>query len=342
MRLLKTLYVDTHGSRVSVKGRAIEVRVDGSLVARYPMAAIDTVLLTGRAAVTMETLARCQSEGISVASLRRGGSLRFTVGGPVNGNVMLRVAQIRLADDPKASLRLAVSFVAGKLQNQLRMMRRWAWDAEGPIRAHIEEQVSIVAERLAGVSAAPTGDHLRGLEGDASRRYFKAVRAHLGSQTGVLRFPERSRRPPRDPANALVSYVYGLVLAQVGGALDAVGLDPQVGYLHGLRPGRPSLGLDLLEELRPSVADRFSITLLARHQVSEADFVATPGGAVYLSDDGRHRVLDLFDHFREEPVTHPLLGREVARGALPTIQATLLARRIRGDLDVYPPYVMVT
>lgn len=341
MHLLKTLYVDSHDARVSVRGEAIEVRVAGSLRARYPMASLESVIVTGRASLTMEVLARCYSRGVRVASLQRGGRLRFWVGGPVSGNVHLRIAQLRVADDPEHALRLAASFVAGKLQNQIRMIRRWSWDAVGPLRAQLEEQASAVATRLAALGQATTGDQVRGIEGDAARRYFKAVSAHLGSRTGVVGFPGRTRRPPRDPANALMGFVYGLLLSQVVGALDAVGLDPQIGYLHGPRSGRPSLALDVLEELRPSVADRFSMAVLARRQVVEDDFVAAPGGAVYLSDEGRRKVLDLFDEFRSELVSHRLLAAEMSRASLPHVQATLLARHLRGDLDLYPPFVMV-
>lgn len=333
--------MDTHGARLSVRSRALEVRLDGALQARYPMASLDAVVITGRAGITTEAMARCQSAGIRIAALHRGGGLRFTVGGPTSGNVLLRVGQIRAADDPGQALALAADFVAGKLKNQLRLLRRWSDDAPGSLRRHVDDQAALVRQRLDAVATAPTGDHLRGLEGDATRRYFKAMAAHLSSTTPETPFTRRSRRPPRDPVNALLGYVYGLVLAQAVGAAEAVGLDPQVGFLHGLRPGRPSLGLDLVEELRPAFADRFAVRVLSRRQVVVGDFHRTPGGAVYLTDDGRKKVLSLFDEFRATVVPHVLLGRTVPRSSLPVIQATLLARRLRGDLTAYPPFVAV-
>ena len=340
MRILNTLYVDDHAVRLTVRRESIEIRKGRSLAARFPMATLDQVILTGRAEVTTETLGRCTRQGIRVASLHRSGRVRFTVGGADSGNVLLRVLQLRAADDRLQSDELARSFVAGKLQNHARLIRRWAWDATGVTRVQLDEQRAIVEERLGQLPGARDGDHIRGLEGDATRRYFKALGIHLEAHHSRYPFTQRTRQPPRDQVNALFSYLYGLLTVELVGAATAVGLDPQIGYLHGLRPGRPSLALDLIEEFRPGIAERFAVGLLTRQQLNDGDFDLLPGGACYLSDTGRAKLLRLWERYRNEEVVHPLLRAQVPRAALPTIQATLLARHLRGDLPTYAPYIV--
>jgi len=341
MRFLNTLYVVDHGSRVRVSKGALTVTKTDGQRSRVPLNAIDGVVLAGYAQISTEALSECVYRQIRVAALRRSGRLRFCVGGPTSGNVHLRLAQYRAADCPEATLDVSRWLVAGKLQNCRRMMMRWAQDASEVERAVLTRSVCVVEQRIDALGDASDGDTVRGLEGDGTRRYFKGFAAHLSHAHEDLRFTGRSRRPPRDPANALLGFVYGLVLAEVVGALDAVGLDPQVGFLHGVRPGRPSLGLDLLEELRPAVADRFVARTLGRKEVGPEDFVHTPGGACYLTDDGRRALLKRYEKFRSEEVRHLLLDRMVPRASIPLIQAKLFARHLRADLPMYPPYVVV-
>jgi len=339
MRVMNTLYVDDHDVRIGVRRGAIEIRRARALCARFPMATIEQLVLTGRAQITSEALARCSRDGVRVASLHRSGRVRFVVGAATSGNVLLRVAQVRAFDDQLGSAELARSFVAGKLQNQMRLVSRWRSRAAGHVAHHLDEQREVIAERLGQLGDERDGDRIRGLEGDATRRYFKALGAHLDRAGSPYPFVSRTRRPPRDPANALLSYLYGLLVVEVTGAADAVGLDPQIGFLHRLRPGRPSLALDLVEELRPAFAERFAVTLLARHQLGDHHFSDVPGGACHLSDDGRKFVLARWEEFRSQTVEHPLLRAAVPRSTVATIQATLLARTLRGDLPTYPPYV---
>lgn len=339
MRVLSTLYVRDHRARIALQKRALVVTVNGSWT-RVPLEALEAVVLLGNAHVTTQALAACAERGVRVAALRRSGKLRFVVGGPVSGNVHLRLAQVRATSDPPTVARLARSFVAGKLQNYRRLVSRWSWDSGARERAHFRAQDVVLAERLGGLARAVSGDQIRGFEGDATRRYLKALSAKLASTGSGLYFSGRSRRPPRDPVNALLSFLYTLLLSELVGALDAVGLDPQIGYLHGVRSGRPALGLDLLEEFRPAFADRLAVRLITRRQVRPEHFVITPGGACFLSDEGREAVIGDYESFREEDVPHLLLGRSVPRWSLPSVQATLLARHLRGDLPAYPPYVM--
>lgn len=338
MRVLSTLYVTEHRAHVRMqKGNLLVSRPEGKT--RVPIESLDAVVLFG-GQITSEALELCVGHDIRVAALRRSGRVRFTVSGSTKGNVLLPVAQLRAADDGDRALDLARAFVAGKLQSYRSLLQRWAWDAREPERSMMRVEREAIGQRIGSLAAARDGDAVRGLEGDATRRYFKGLGAHLGDRAGVGPFLTRNRRPPRDPVNALLGFLYGVVQAEIEGALEAVGLDRQVGYLHGLRPGRASLALDLLEELRPAVADRLAVRLLTRRQVRLEHFDRTGNGATYLSMEGRRIVLAAIEGHREESLEHRLLGRELPIWTLPSVQATLLARHLRGDLPAYPPFVL--
>lgn len=337
MRLLNTLYVTEHRAHVRVqKGNLLVSQPAGRV--RVPVETLDAVVLFG-GQITTEAIDLCLGHAVRISALRRSGRVRFTIAGPTQGNVLLRVAQLRAADDTAHALTLARSFVAGKLQSYRTLLGRWAWDAPEPERSVLLAERDGIAQRLARLPSAMDGDTIRGLEGDGTRRYFKGLGAHLADRSVVGPFLTRNRRPPRDPVNALLGFLYGVAQGEVEGALEAVGLDRQVGYLHGLRPGRSSLALDLLEEQRP-VADRLAVRLLSRRQLRLEHFTRTSGGATYLSSEGRQIVLGAVESARGEDIEHRLLGRPVPLWSLPTLQATLLARHLRGDLDAYPPFVI--
>ena len=259
------------------------------------------------------------------------------MGGPRTGNVHLRLSQFEAARDPVHSLRLSKSIIAAKINGADYLVRRWYRDTAGAERRLLGRRSDELRRRLERVSSARDLDHLRGIEGDAARSYFGALGLVVAGTTGG--FISRTRRPPRDPVNALLSFGYGLATTEITGALDAIGLDHQIGFLHRARSGRPSLALDLLEELRPTV-DRLVVRTIRRHQLGPSDFDTTPGGAVYLSEVGRSQFLRIWEAAKDESVDHRFLGRDVERWALPNIQATLLARHLRGDLGDYPPFVM--
>ncbi|MGH9074041.1 MAG: CRISPR-associated endonuclease Cas1 [Acidimicrobiales bacterium] len=340
MRVLTSLYVSDHRARVSVsKGTLLVTNGDRSRL-RVPIEALEAVVLLGHAQVTNDALAECVRHHVRVSSLSRGGRVRFVVGGPISGNVHLRVAQVRAFDDPVRRAAICRSLVAGKLQNCRRLLRRWAWDSQPLPRWHLERLAESIGERITRVRATADEDRLRGLEGDGTRLYFQGLGHHLDEVGVSMPFTARNRRPPRDPVNALLSFLYGLVTAEIVGAVDGIGLDPQVGYLHGLRPGRPSLALDLLEELRAVIADRLAVRLLSRRSLGPSGFVRMGGGACYLTDEARRQVLDAYETYKTEEVQHLLLGRSVTRGAIPSIQAVLMARHLRGDLAAYPPFVI--
>jgi len=339
MQLLNCLYVTDHSARVSLRKDALEVRSNRTLLGRFPINGLDAVTLIGRAGITTDAIARCVEQRVRLASLTTSGRVRFIASTGTQGNVNLRVAQYNAATDPAVCLHLARFFVAGKLQNQRRAIQRWGWDAPPSDRGFFEAQRRVVEERLAASRKATTGDRLRGYEGDAARRYFKALGAHLARVNPTFPLITRTRRPPADPANCVLSFLYGILLVEVIGALESVGLDPQVGFLHGLRPGRPSLALDLMEEFRPSLADRTAVVLLGRRQLRLEHFDTLNGKAWYLNDAGRRVTLQTLTELRSQPAQHPILKREIPRALLPSVQATLLARHLRGDLPVYPPYV---
>jgi CRISPR-associated protein Cas1 len=339
MRILTTLYVTDHRARVSVRDRSVIVIVGAAQATRVPVEALEAVIFTGHGQISSDALELCASRRIRVTALSRGGRVRFTSSPALSGNVMLRLAQYRAADTPAEALSVARLLVAGKLANSERATARWSRDAGIADRRALKRLVAEVVAARGRALEATTADQARGCEGAGARAYFEALRIHIARVRPDLAFETRTRRPPRDPVNATLSYCYGLALAQLVGVIEAAGLDPQVGFLHGVRPGRPSLGLDLLEEFRTSVCDRFVVLLLARRMVSVDAFSVVHGGAYYLSDSGRRRLLEAWEEYRSEEVAHPLLGRRLPRAALPTVQATLMARHLRGDLTAYPPFV---
>ena len=305
---------------------------------RIPLEAVDAVVLLGAGQITTQAMEACVRRGVRVASLRQGGSVRFVVGQPTGGNVHLRLALYRAVDDEGTSLSLSKAIVAAKLQNSRKVVARWSRDAQD---SQMQDELAFrsrdILARVARLPAAPTSNHVRGIEGDAARIHFQSVRRALANYE--LKYSGRHRRPPRDPVNAMLGFCYGLMVTEFVGAVEAVGLDHQMGFFHRPRSGRPSLALDLAEELRP-LTDRFVVSLIRREQIRSDGFVKTPGGAVYLSDEGRAGLIKQWERHKESELHHAVLGRRVGRWALPSIQATLLARFLRGDLPAYPPFVM--
>ena len=339
MQLKGTVYVSDHRARLHMHHGTLMVnQPSGSQ--RIPIEAIEGIILLSRAEISNDAMGELIRRGIRIAALSRTGRLRFTVGGAVSGNVNLRISQYGLSADPIQTASIARWIVAGKLQNCRRAIQRWSWDAQEGTRKIMEHEVAVISDRISDLTGTTNGDKIRGIEGDGTRRYFKCLALHLDAGNELLSFVRRSRRPPRDPSNSVLSFMYGLVLAECVGALEAVGLDPQIGYLHRPRSGRPSLALDILEEMRPAVADRFAINILSRRQIRNEHFEVV-GSGYYLSDEGRTCLLELYDKYRNDEVDHIVFGHRVARWMLPTIQATLMARYIRGDLPAYPPFLTV-
>ena len=305
---------------------------------RLPLEALDTLILLGSAQITTQALDACMKRGVRVAALQMSGAIRFAVSGKRSGNVHLRSAQFAAAMDENSALEIAKALVAAKLQNSAKVMDRWARDAKQQSeRQQLAKRGAQLRMRLGRLPDAPTADHVRGIEGDAARIYFRAMGRVVA--TSGLGFSNRTRRPPRDPVNAMLGFCYALLVTECIGAAESVGLDFQIGFLHRPRAGRPSLALDLAEEMR-ALVDRFVVALVRRRQVQDDDFMHTPGGGVYLNDEGRNRVLAEWEQHKESLLHHRVLDRKIGRWALPSVQATLLARHLRGDLSAYPPYVL--
>jgi CRISP-associated protein Cas1 len=336
--LLNTLYAQTPGTSLHLDGDTIRVvHPDRPGRKVLPLARIDHLVLFGGVTATDELLLRCADDRRTVSWLTGFGRLRARLCGPTAGNPLLRHAQHQAHADPQRRLAIAQNMVAGKLHNSRQVLLRAARDATGGRQAQLRSTAQQQAELLAEAGRADNLDLLLGVEGTAARGYFAAFPMICGRLDGAF---NRSRRPPGDPLNCLLSFLYGLLRVAVHGALEQVGLDPYIGYLHGLRPGKPALALDLMEEFRPLLADRLALTLLNRQELQDTDFEHLPGGAVRLTEQSRRTVLNAWQCSRDRSWPHAQLGRQVPAALLPLVQARLLARHLRGDLDQYLPWTV--
>ncbi len=336
-RLLNTLYVTTQGSYLRKEGDTVVVEVEKETRLRFPLLNLGGLVCFGNVLCSPFLLGACAEAGIAVSFLTEYGRHLADVVGAPSGNVLLRRAQYRAADDPVASAALARAFVAGKIANTRHVLRRAA--REGAVDpAAVEHTADLLAHRLRALAAAEHLDTVRGIEGEAAAQYF-AVFGHLvAHQREAFPFGDRNRRPPLDRLNCLLSYLYTLLRFDAAAALTAHGLDPAVGFLHRDRPGRAGLALDLMEEFRSPLADRLALALVNRQQLQPRHFRSVETGAVLLTDDGRKEVLTAWQKRKQDEIDHPFLGEKLSVGLLVHAQALLLARHLRGDLDAYPPF----
>lgn len=268
------------------------------------------------------------------------GKFQARLSGPTTGNVLLRRSQHAALDSTDSTLLLARHIVAAKLQNARSVLMRAAREAnETGDRTALSTAAKVHADAIRSTENAQDLDQLRGIEGYAAKAYFAAFTSMIRLNRAVFTFTERSRRPPRDPINALLSFVYTLLVGECIAACEGVGLDPQIGFLHALRPGRPALALDLLEELRAPLADRLVLTLINRGQLKPDDFIERPGGAIHLTEDARKVLLTAYQKRKQEEVFHAIVNNKVPFGLLAHVQARLLARHLRGDVPTYQPFV---
>ncbi len=336
-----TLFVTTQGTFLGKDHETIAVRQDGKTTLAVPFHHLAGIVCFGRVLVSPELMGACAERGVAISFLTERGRFLARVEGPAAGNVLLRRAQYRLADDPAACLRFAKGFLAGKIANARAVLQRAARDSDpGASRETLEGAAERLRHSLAALERASSLDEARGHEGEAATVYFDAVNAAIRRHADAFRFERRSRRPPTDPLNALLSFLYTVTLHDVSSALQSVGLDPSVGFLHVDRPGRPSLALDLLEEFRPALADRLALALINLGQIAPDGFVTDETGGVRMTDEIRRTVLTAFQNRKQEPHLHPFLEERTTVGLLPFLQARLLARAVRGELDAYPPFVL--
>jgi CRISPR-associated protein Cas1 len=335
--LLNTLYISTQGAYVNKDGDTLRVQIEGETKLRVPVHTLGGVVCFGAVTVSGFAMGLCAENGVAVSFLTEYGKFLARVMGPASGNVLLRREQYRRADEDASSAELARAIVAAKVANCRTVLLRALRDRpDAPGNQALADAGDALQGVLRRLAVLQPLDSVRGIEGDAARTYF-GVFQQLATVEGFP-FEGRNRRPPRDNMNALLSFLYTLLVHDCRGACETHGLDPAVGFLHRDRPGRPGLALDLMEELRPILADRLALALINRRQVQPQGFTHTEGGGVSMDDKTRKTVLVAYQERKQETMRHPFTGDTLSWGLLPHIQAQLLARHLRGDLDEYPAY----
>lgn len=337
-KLLNTLYITTPESYLSKDGENVVVSVKQQEVFRISVLNIEAIVTFGYMGASPGLMSLCAEHGIGLTFLSPNGRFISRIQGQVRGNVLLRKAQYNIADDVSKSTMIARICIAGKIQNYRNVLRRYERDY-GEVE-EIENAVNIMDRAKRNVLNAISKEQIRGLEGDAATCYFSVFSKLIINQNADFPFSGRNRRPPKDAVNAMLSLAYTLLTNDVTSALETVGLDPYVGFLHTIRPGRTSLALDIVEELRAYLGDRFVLTLINRKQICSSDFLYQGDKGVVLTENGRKTFLTAWQNRKKEIVTHPFLQEKIPVGLIPHAQAMLLARCIRGDLDSYPVFLV--
>lgn len=339
-KLLNTLFVMSEDSYLTLDGENIVVMSGKEAVARFPLHTLENILCFSYSGASPALMGACADKGIGLSFFSPYGKFLARTMGEEQGNVLLRKEQYRISDDEEKSLQYARNMILGKVYNCRWSMERTIRDHAARVDAEALKVVSLeLQEGLTAISECKTMDSLRGIEGQLASRYFSVFQEMIINQKEDFSFDTRNRRPPLDRVNALLSFAYTIVGNECANALRSVGLDPYVGFMHGDRPGRKSLSLDLLEEFRGVLADRFVLTLVNTKAIQKDCFTKHDDGAVLLNDKGRKIFLSSWQNHKKEKITHPYLKEKVEWGLVPYIQALLLARTIRGDLDEYPPFL---
>lgn len=339
-QILNTLYVQTQGAYLRLDHETLRLEVEKELRFQAPLHHLGGIVTFGNVLMSPFLIHKCAEEGRNVVWLTEYGRFKGRLAGSTTGNVLLRRAQHLTLDQPEQALSIARYMVAGKLQNARSIVVRAAREAkEAKDSERLSKTAQIHADAIRSAETAVDLDKLRGIEGYAARAYFGSFTQMVRTNRDVFTMTERTRNPPRDPINTLLSFVYTLLVNECVAACEGIGLDPQMGCLHALRPGKPSLALDLMEELRAPLADRLVLTLINRGQIKPEDFTERPGGSIYLSETGRKTVLAAYQKRKQEEVAHLVVGSKVPLGLVPHTQARLLARHFRGDVPAYQPFI---
>ena len=341
--LLNTVFVTTEGAWLRKDGENLVMEVEKVEKARLPLHMLQGLVCMGRVLISPQLMGYCCDKGICITYLSSYGKFLARVEGPVSGNVLLRREQYRRTDDPDQCASIVRNMLIGKILNQRsvlsRALRDYGDDYDPPVAAGLKQVVlrlKRIADQIPSVSQV---DVLRGMEGDAAQLYFGVFDSLIRVSTPAMRFKGRTKRLPLDRVNALLSFLYTLLTHDCRSALESVGLDPAVGFLHRDRPGRPSLALDLMEDFRPVMADRLALSLINRRQLGEGDFEVGDNGAVTLNEASRKIVLCAWQDRKKESLQHSFIQESAPFGLFPFLQAQLLARHLRSDLDGYPPFV---
>ncbi len=339
-KLLNTLYVTSPDRYLSLDGENVVVTCGNDTIGRVPLHNIDRIMTFGYTGASPALIGKCAENGIELVFMSGSGRFLARVEGKVNGNVLLRREQYRIADDEKRSLDIAKNIITGKLYNS-------RWVLERIIRDHglkidtekFRSKSMYLKSALSQVLTVDNMAELRGYEGEAASVYFSLFDDMIFQQKEDFYFHSRNKRPPLDNVNAMLSFVYSLATGMCTSALEAVGLDPYVGFMHTDRPGRCSLALDLVEEFRAVLCDRFVLSVINKRIINGDDFYKREDGAVILTDDGRRKFITAWQNKKQEEIKHPFINEKTEWGMIPYVQALLMARFIRGDLDCYPPFM---
>lgn len=340
-RLLNTLYVTTPESYLTRDGDNIVVKVENEEKFRIPIHNLEGVICFGYMGASPQLMRLCSEHNVGLSFLSPSGRFQARVNGKVRGNVLLRRIQYRIADDDVASLEIARSCIIGKIVNCKTVLARSVRDHGDVVDSKKLRNVdNLLADSLEKALICNSADNLRGIEGNCAKWYFDVFDELILKQKDAFFLNERNRRPPLDNMNSILSFLYTLLAHDVESALETVGLDPYVGFFHTDRPGRPSLALDLMEEIRPFLADRLALNLVNLQQIRGSDFMKKENGGVFITDEGRKAILGAWQKRKTEEITHPFLKEKIPVGLIPYVQALLLARYIRNDIDGYPPFFM--
>lgn len=338
-RLLNTLYVTSEDAYLTLEGENVVVNRDKAVIGRFPLHTLEGILSFSYAGASPALMGACAERGIHLAFCTPRGRFLACVSGASHGNVLLRRTQYRIADDVPARTRIAGHFIFGKVYNSRWSIERTRRDHGMRVNDALLGSASSKLKEYMPMLLTDDPETLRGIEGVAANVYFEAFDEMILNNKELFRFRTRSRRPPLDPVNSMLSFAYSLLANDCAAALEAVGLDSYVGFLHTDRPGRRSLALDLMEELRPCIADRFVLTLINNRKVQEKDFIFRESGAVTMTDEARSSFLRAWQEHKRQEITHPYLKVKLVWGLVPYVQAQLLSRFLRGDLDGYPPFL---
>ncbi|MGX6980006.1 type I-C CRISPR-associated endonuclease Cas1c [Vagococcus elongatus] len=338
--LLNTLFITTPKAYLSLEGANVLVNKEDEVLGRVPLHNLEQVVTLGYAGASPALMYACAQRNISIVFLSTTGKFRARVVGESKGNVVLRKKQYRLSDDESASCLIARNFIIGKVYNQRWVVERTTRDHELRINVPKFKEVSLdLFNNLQDIRETENLESLRGFEGQSASRYNQVFDDMILQQKNNFYFYGRNRRPPLDNVNAMLSFAYTLLTNDMASAIEAVGLDAYVGFLHRDRPGRASLALDMIEELRAVYADRFVLTLINKRVVNSKGFLTKENGAVIMDDDTRKVFINAWQEKKQQKIQHPFLGEKISWGLVPYVQALLLARYIRGDLDEYPPFL---
>lgn len=338
-RMLNTLYVTTQGAYLSKERETAVISINKKNILRVPLSNLDGIICFGQVSCSPHLMGHCASKDVTISFLSEWGKFLARVVGPVSGNVMLRREQYRKADDEISSAEIARSVVIAKIYNSYSVLARAIRDyGERLNKSKLNDALIYLKSNAKKTSQARNVDTIRGFEGESAKIYFQVFDDLIVSQKEDFKFTGRNRRPPLDNVNALMSFIYSVLTHDAISALESVGLDPQVGFLHRDRPGRPGLALDLLEELRPAIADRLVLSLINRKQVTGEGFVKTESGAVSMDEDVRKTLLEAYQKRKETEFFHPFIKEKIPYGLILFAQALLLSKFIRGEIEEYPAF----